>query len=555
MGVEDNTDGGSGAWQGERGDTYAGTAPEAQQVYSFEVRPDLVERVKERCLPSGLNYPMLEEYDFRNDSTNPDVAFMDLKPTVRHRPYQEKGLAKMFGNGRARSGIVVLPCGAGKTLVGISAAQRIRKSCLCLVTNSVSVDQWHNEFRRWTTLEDKQLMRFTANIREELPQSGQLDVCITTYNMVAYNGRRSEQSKKIMQAITSQDWGLLLMDEVHVVPAQMFRKVVGVVKSHCKLGLTATLVREDSLIKDLNFLIGPKLYEANWLDLARDGHIANVQSNEVWCPMQKEFFREYLKPDNSSLRQLLYVLNPNKFQACQWLMEYHELVRGDKIIVFSDNLFALREYASRLKRPFICGATSHADRTRILYNFKNNPQVNTIFLSKVGDNSIDIPEANVLLQISSHAGSRRQEAQRLGRILRAKRTRQGADPKEHNAFFYTIVSQDTQEMYYSTKRQQFLVDQGYAFKVITNLLDGAGSAQLQLSSHNEQLNLLAKILSTAVEDAHEAEEAPGGGEDAGLTPAAAVPRAKARRVMASLSTMSGAEGRLYMEYSTAAGDK
>jgi len=522
---------------------------EQDKVYSFEVRPDLVERVKERCLPAGLNYPMLEEYDFRNDAANADVPNFDLKPTVRHRPYQEKSLAKMFGNSRARSGIVVLPCGAGKSLVGISAAQRIRKSCLCLVTNAVSVDQWQNEFKRWSTLEDKQIMRFTAQVREQLPQSGRLDVCITTYNMVAYTGRRSEQSKQIMQAIASQEWGLLLMDEVHVVPATMFRKVVGVIKSHCKLGLTATLVREDSLIKDLNFLIGPKLYEANWLDLARDGHIANVQSNEVWCPMQSEFFREYLKPDNASLRQLLYVLNPNKFQACQWLMEYHERIRGDKIIVFSDNLFALREYATRLRRPFICGATSHADRTRILYNFKNNPQVNTVFLSKVGDNSIDVPDANVLLQISSHAGSRRQEAQRLGRILRAKRVRQGADATQHNAFFYTLVSQDTQEMYYSTKRQQFLVDQGYAFKVVTNLLDGAAAAQLQLSTRNEQLNLLAKILSTAVEDAQEEEEqAPGAGR-AGA-PAGNAPRAKARRVATSLSTMSGAAGRMYMEYST-----
>lgn len=186
-------------------------------------------------------------------------------------------------------------------------------------------------------------------------------------------------------------------------------------------------------------------------------------------------------------------------QACQFLVDYHERIRGDKVIVFSDNLFALREYATRLKRPFICGSTSHADRTRILYNFKNNPQVtpnwsrpsvssrpdlplfllltclsparatnclrpfvllnlqvNTIFLSKVGDNSIDVPEANVLLQISSHAGSRRQEAQRLGRILRAKGVKPGAKvegSEEHNAFFYTLVSQDTQVLRFTGGRR------------------------------------------------------------------------------------------------------
>jgi len=347
-----------------------------------------------------------------------------------------------------------------------------------------------------------------------------------------------------MDAITNQEWGLILMDEVHVVPAQMFRKVVSIIKSHCKLGLTATLVREDALINDLNFLIGPKLYEANWLDLAKDGHIANVQSNEVWCPMSKEFFREYLKPDNVPRRQMLYCLNPNKFQACQFLIEYHERQRGDKIIVFSDNLFALREYATRLKRPFICGATSHGDRTRILYNFKHNPQVNTIFLSKVGDNSIDVPEANVLLQISSHAGSRRQEAQRLGRILRAKRPRPGAEPEEHNAFFYSLVSQDTQEMYFSAKRQQFLVAQGYSFQVVSNLLDAAGAAGLQLTSRDEQLNLLAKILSLGVEE----ELVEEGAAEVEATPAYTAPFPPARRAVASLSAFSGADGRYYMEY-------
>jgi len=531
--------------------------PEEQGIHRFEVLSEHVDKVKERCLPSGLNYPMLEEYDFKNDPANPDIAHMDLKPTVRHRPYQEKSLAKMFGNGRARSGLIVLPCGAGKSLVGISAAQRIRKSCLCLVTNAVSVDQWHAEFKRWTTLEDRQLTRFTAQLREAPPDDSRLDVCITTYSMVAYTGRRSEQSKKLMEAITRQEWGLLLMDEVHVVPAQMFRKVVGIIKSHCKLGLTATLVREDALINDLNFLIGPKLYEANWLDLTRDGHIANVQSNEVWCPMSKEFFREYLKPSNAQRRQLLYCLNPYKFQACQFLIDYHERIRADKIIVFSDNLFALREYATRLKKPFICGATSHADRTRILYNFKNNPQVNTIFLSKVGDNSIDVPEANVLLQISSHAGSRRQEAQRLGRILRAKRARlnttsSSETAEQHNAFFYTLVSQDTQEMYYSAKRQQFLVDQGYSFKVVANLLDQADSGHLHFSKLDDQLNLLAKILSTGMEEelAEEAEEeaaaSRGGAGSAQAAPAVAV-----RRAVSSLSALSGAEGRMYMEYTTA----
>lgn len=185
------------------------------------------------------------------------------------------------------------------------------------------------------------------------------------------------------------------------------------------------------------------------MDLAQKGHIANVQCAEVWCPMTAEFYQEYLR-ENARKRMLLYIMNPTKFQACQFLIHYHEK-RGDKIIVFSDNVYALQEYALKLGKPFIYGSTPQQERMKILQNFQHNDQINTIFLSKVGDTSIDLPEATCLIQISSHYGSRRQEAQRLGRILRAKRR----NDEGFNAFFYSLVSKDTQEMYYSTKRQAF----------------------------------------------------------------------------------------------------
>ncbi|XP_058084749.1 general transcription and DNA repair factor IIH helicase subunit XPB1-like [Magnolia sinica] len=514
---------------------------EEKETHSFEIDPAQVENVKQRCLPNALNYPMLEEYDFRNDTVNPDLN-MELKPQAQPRPYQEKSLSKMFGNGRARSGIIVLPCGAGKSLVGVSAACRIRKSCLCLATNAVSVDQWAFQFKLWSTIRDDQICRFTSDSKERF--RGNAGVVVTTYNMVAFGGKRSEESEKIIEEIRNREWGLLLMDEVHVVPAHMFRKVISITKSHCKLGLTATLVREDERITDLNFLIGPKLYEANWLDLVKGGFIANVQCAEVWCPMTKEFFAEYLKKENSKKKQALYVMNPTKFRACEFLIRFHEQQRGDKIIVFADNLFALTEYAMKLRKPMIYGATSHNERTRILYAFKHSPDVNTIFLSKVGDNSIDIPEANVIIQISSHAGSRRQEAQRLGRILRAKgrlQDRMTGGKEEYNAFFYSLVSTDTQEMYYSTKRQQFLIDQGYSFKIITSLPPPDSGAELSYHRLDEQIGLLAKVLN-AGDDQVGLEQLDEDADDIALQ--------KARRSVGSMSAMSGASGMVYMEYST-----
>ncbi|PWA94807.1 DNA repair helicase [Artemisia annua] len=515
---------------------------EEKEAHSFEIDPAQVENVKQRCLPNALNYPMLEEYDFRNDTINPDLE-MELKPQAQPRPYQEKSLSKMFGNGRARSGIIVLPCGAGKSLVGVSAACRIKKSCLCLATNAVSVDQWAFQFKLWSNIRDEHICRFTSDSKERF--RGNAGVVVTTYNMVAFGGKRSEESEKIIEEIRNREWGLLLMDEVHVVPAHMFRKVISITKSHCKLGLTATLVREDERITDLNFLIGPKLYEANWLDLVKGGFIANVQCAEVWCPMTKEFFAEYLKKENSKKKQALYVMNPNKFRACEFLIRFHEQQRGDKIIVFADNLFALTEYAMKLRKPMIYGATSHIERTKILEAFKTSKDVNTVFLSKVGDNSIDIPEANVIIQISSHAGSRRQEAQRLGRILRAKgrlQDRMAGGKEEYNAFFYSLVSTDTQEMYYSTKRQQFLIDQGYSFKVITSLPPADTGAELSYHRLEDQLQLLGKVLS-AGDDLVGLEILDDDTDDIALQ------KARARRLHGSMSAMSGAKGYLYGEFS------
>lgn len=427
---------------------------DADQVHSFQVPRDKVERVKQRCL--DIKFPITEEYDFRNDTQNANLM-IDLKPIARIRYYQEHALSKMFGNGRARSGIIVLPCGAGKTLVGITAACTIKKSILIICNSAMSVVQWRNEFLKWSNINASDIALFTAEHKERF--KGNAGIVITNYTMMGKTEGRAFDTQKVMDFLVNREFGLMILDEVHVAPANIFRKVTTSIASHTKLGLTATLLREDDKIKDLNFLIGPKLYEANWMELANEGHIARVQCAEVWCPMPTEFYQEYLK-QSSRRRMLLYTMNPKKFQACQFLMDYHE-GRGDKIIIFSDNVYALQEYAKRLGRAFIYGETSQQERLRILENFQHNENVNTIFLSKIGDTSLDLPEATCLIQISSHYGSRRQEAQRLGRILRAKRR----NDEGFNAFFYSLVSKDTAEMYYSSKRQAFLVDQGYAFKV------------------------------------------------------------------------------------------
>uniref|UniRef100_A0A674NAG4 General transcription and DNA repair factor IIH helicase/translocase subunit XPB n=1 Tax=Takifugu rubripes TaxID=31033 RepID=A0A674NAG4_TAKRU len=498
---------------------------EETQTVSFEIRQEMIEELQKRCI--HLEYPLLAEYDFRNDSVNPDIN-IDLKPTAVLRPYQEKSLRKMFGNGRARSGVIVLPCGAGKSLVGVTAACTVRKRCLVLGNSSVSVEQWKSQFKMWSTIDDSQICRFTSDAKDK-PIG--CSVAISTYSMLGHTTKRSWEAERVMEWMRSQEWGLMILDEVHTIPAKMFRRVLTIVQAHCKLGLTATLVREDDKIVDLNFLIGPKLFEANWMELQNNGYIAKVQCAEVWCPMTPEFYREYVAIKTKK-RILLYTMNPNKFRACQFLIRFHER-RNDKIIVFADNVFALKEYAIRLNKPFIYGPTSQGERMQILQNFKHNPKINTIFISKVGDTSFDLPEANVLIQISSHGGSRRQEAQRLGRVLRAKK---GMVAEEYNAYFYSLVSQDTQEMAYSTKRQRFLVDQGYSFKVITKLA-GMEEEDLMLSSRDEHQQLLQKVLAASDLDAEE--EVVAG--EVGARP-------QFSRRTGTMSSMSGADDTVYMEY-------
>ncbi|EGF80636.1 hypothetical protein BATDEDRAFT_33160 [Batrachochytrium dendrobatidis JAM81] len=463
---------------------------ESDFTQSFEIASHMAEEVKKKC--TELDYPLMEEYDFRKDDINEDLD-IDLSPKTTIRDYQEKCLSKMFGGGasggRARSGIIVLPTGAGKTLVGITAACTVKKSTLVLCTNALSVEQWANEFRKWSTLQDHQIAKFTADSKQRF--AGNSGVVVSTYTMISHTGKRAYDTQKMIEFVNGHEWGLMILDEVHVVPANIFRRVLTTVAAHTKLGLTATLVREDDKIEDLNFLIGPKLYEANWMDLATRGHIAKVEAVEIWCPMTGDFYQQYIN-SKPGKRRLLCVMNPAKFMAAQYLIKWREK-QGDKIIVFSDNVFALEYYAKALKKPYIYGGTSHEERSRILNYFRNNhPMFRTIFLSKVGDTSLDLPEATCLIQISSQFGSRRQEAQRMGRILRAKRRNE----EGFKSRFYTLVSKDTDEVVFSARRRTFLVDQGYEFHVVPNYLSmipEEDRGELLMSQYSDQVKLLQLV--------------------------------------------------------------
>lgn len=459
-----------------------------EKVYSFEIDTSVekIEKIKERS--QQISFPMTEYYDYLNDLNNPSLD-IDLKSeaSVSIRSYQEKCLSKMFSGDRARSGIIVLPCGAGKTLVGITAVSTIKKNSLIVCNNNISLQQWYDQFLQWTKIDRKKLVRWTSQFSDTIPKKEEACIIFSTYSMLSKQGKRAESSQTMIEMIENREWGILVLDEVHQAPASGFKEITTKAKAHCKLGLTATLLREDDKIPDLHFLVGPKLYEANWMDLQQQGYLANVQCVEVLCEMTTDFFKEYLTSTKDK-QKLFYWMNPSKFKVVDFLIRYHEQ-RDDKIIIFIDNIFTLKHYAEKLKKPYLHGETPYQERLSLLSQFKFNKNLKTIFMSIVGDVAIDLPNANILIQVASNFGSRRQEAQRLGRILRPK----GGEKSGFNGFFYSLISNDTRELFFSAKRQTFLLDQGFSFKVVSGLEKIEWGQRLSDINKMEELELIQEI--------------------------------------------------------------
>ncbi|GET90319.1 helicase, putative [Leishmania tarentolae] len=499
------------------------TSRASRFVYKCQVRDGKLREVKERLF-SKFDIRADCYYDYMQDGTL-HVPRLNLASHVRLRPYQVASLERFRQGQKAHQGVIVLPCGAGKTLTGIGAAATMQTTTIVMCINNMSVFQWQREFLRWTDLTEDEVTVCTAKVKQRPGK-----VFITTYSMVVAkrgnaDGAAAEESRAILQDMTAQPWGLLLLDEVHTALAHHFQDVLNTIKYKCVLGLSATLLREDDKIGDLRHLVGPKLYEANWLDLTRAGFLANVECAEVQCPMLPLFLQEYhdiqrtrallgaharrnhrgsrggngkrrresvfqddegavedgdsAGEDNGahggrvrghdaygslisrSLR--LASCNPYKLWCTQALLAFHQQRSPpDKVIIFCDYLADVRFFAHHLHLPFMDQRTSEAERTNLLQYFQHSNDVNAIILTRVGDVALDLPCASVVIQVSGLGASRRQEAQRLGRILRPK------PPSLDNtcAYFYTLVSQDTADVSTSYKRQSWLRDQGFAYRIL-----------------------------------------------------------------------------------------
>ncbi len=373
------------------------------------------------------------------DGTPHPVAL--LEEGWKLRPYQQLAVENFWAGG---SGVVVLPCGAGKTLVGAAAMAVSGTTTLILVTNTVSARQWKDELLKRTTLTEPDIGEYSGAVKEVRP------VTIATYQVLTM---RRGGLYPHLELLDANNWGLIIYDEVHLLPAPIFRMTADL-QARRRLGLTATLVREDGREGEVFSLIGPKRYDAPWKDIEAQGYIAPADCVEVRVHLPRDERMAYAMAEDAD-KYRLCATSETKTAVVEQLVKAHQ---GEQLLVIGQYIDQLDEIAERLDAPVIKGETSVKERQRLFREFRAGT-IHTLVVSKVANFSIDLPEASVAIQVSGSFGSRQEEAQRLGRLLRPK-----ADGR--SARFYTLVARDTLDQDFAAKRQRFLAEQGYAYRIL-----------------------------------------------------------------------------------------
>ena len=339
----------------------------------------------------------------------------------------------------------MLPCGAGKTIVGIVAMSLVQKSTLVLTTSVTAVKQWRREILDKSDLKDDQVTEYTGD-KKEIGS-----VTVATYQIITYRPDKDEDFPHF-KLFSERDWGLIIYDEVHLLPAPVFR-VTAQIQARRRLGLTATLVREDGRESDVFSLIGPKKYDVPWRELETQGWIASASCAEIRTALPSEARMEYAVAE---LRDKYRIAseNPAKDDIVAQLLKRHA---KERVIIIGQYISQLKRLSERFNLPLITGSTKNDEREDLYGKFRRG-EVRHLVLSKVGNFAIDLPDANVLIQVSGTFGSRQEEAQRLGRVLRPK-------PNGETAHFYTLVTRDTRELEFAQHRQMFLTEQGYSYAI------------------------------------------------------------------------------------------
>ncbi|MCJ8011286.1 DEAD/DEAH box helicase [Paenibacillus sp. KQZ6P-2] len=362
------------------------------------------------------------------------------------RTYQQDAVEAFEGvTGSGGSGVLVLPCGAGKTVIGIAALERQQCECLILTSNTTSVEQWIQELTSKTTLESSDVGQYTGQKKEVKP------VTVATYQILTHRRSKDDEFEH-MKLFNERNWGLIIYDEVHLLPAPVFRATADIQATR-RLGLTATLVREDGCEQDVFSLIGPRRYEMPWKELEAKGWIAQVDCCEIRVPMDAALREKYLYALGKEKFRFA-AENPAKIHIVKELLHRHQTAG---ILVIGQYLKQLQAIAEAVGAPLISGKMPQQQRTALYASFKRG-ETPVLVVSKVANFAVDLPDASVAIEISGSFGSRQEEAQRLGRLLRPK-------AGDNRAYFYTLVSESSREEEFAVRRQMFLIEQGYEYTV------------------------------------------------------------------------------------------
>jgi DNA excision repair protein ERCC-3 len=397
-----------------------------------------------------LGYPVQDVAGYTSGEACP-VALREVTAGGRPfalRPYQQEAVDAFHAAGAATggSGVLVLPCGAGKTVIGLGAICQLQTATLILTTNTTSVRQWIAELLDKTDLDPSQIGEYTGERKEVKP------ITVATYQILTYRSK-ADESFPHMSLFSEREWGLIVYDEVHLLPAPVFRVTSGIQATR-RLGLTATLVREDGREEDVFTLIGPKKYEMPWKALEEQGWIAEAHCREIRLPFEANGREAYARA-GARQKYRIAAENPRKLEVVRRLLERHA---DDRVLIIGQYVGQLQQLAAALNLPLITGKVSEKEREALYRQFKRG-EITRLAVSKVANFAVDLPDANVAIQISGTFGSRQEEAQRLGRILRPKE-------RDNAAHFYTLVTRDTREQEFALHRQLFLVEQGYHYDVI-----------------------------------------------------------------------------------------
>ncbi len=403
---------------------------------AFTVQPWARGQLKQELVKIG--WPA-EDFAGYTPGTPHDIELLEEGWALRD--YQHRAVDNFLGGG---SGVVVLPCGAGKTLVGAGAMAAAKTNTLILVTNTVSARQWRSELLKRTTLTEDEIGEYSGQTKEVKP------VTIATYQILTAKRKGEYAHLALLDAL---DWGLIVYDEVHLLPAPVF-KLTADLQARRRLGLTATLVREDGRESDVFSLIGPKRFDAPWREIEAQGFISPAECFEVRIDLPQQERLQYAAAADEE-RYRLAASAPAKLEVVKQLVAKHS---GERILVIGQYLDQIEELADELNAPQLTGATPVDERERLYQAFRDGDE-KVLVVSKVANFSVDLPEATVAIQVSGSFGSRQEEAQRLGRLLRPKESGLSAN-------FYTLVSRDTVDQDFAQNRQRFLAEQGYSYTIL-----------------------------------------------------------------------------------------